>query len=372
MVKIVNLKDGAHIGDDDNAKSIAQALAAKTKSDKPTDIDIKDTDKLLQLLSSSEEIVVVGAGTQSIKTLSNLSQNPNITTIWSGHQQPNVLEGNDIKAIDKIILPEYAVGYGLKTFAPEKIIACDYGVPNSKTVETYLNDCKNAKNDGIIIPPAEKYLTVVLGGDAVDKAGNVREYSPTEAFDIGKMMGEQAIRDNYAVLATNGPRTGSHKNGEKTDAHNQDAPLDEVSQAFIAGLKQAGLPKAQQQFYDFRFGEKSALNALMGVVASNPKNFIYMPAESTSMISEAIENLPVGRTIIYDVNSASEEHAKQVNKVFNDGYAYRLDVANYQLQSPPKLAVQPPMRASEQAAEQVVSYLMQPKQEIAQTAQIAI
>jgi hypothetical protein len=29
MVKIVNLKDGAHVGDDDNAKSIAQALAAK-------------------------------------------------------------------------------------------------------------------------------------------------------------------------------------------------------------------------------------------------------------------------------------------------------------------------------------------------------
>ena len=369
MVKIVNLKDGAHIGDDNNAKSIAQALADKTNSAQPTDIDIKETDKLLGLLSSSEQIVVVGAGEQSIKTLSHLAQNPNITTIWSGHQQPNIFEGGDINAIDKIILPEYAVGYGLKTFAPDKIIACDYGVPNSKNVKNYLKDCQNAASDGIIIPPADKYLTVVLGGDAVDKAGNAREYSPTEAFDLGKMMGEQAIRDNYTVLATNGPRTGSHSN---SNAHHENEPLDEVSTAFIAGLKQAGLPKAQQEFYDFRFGKKTALNALIGVVATDPKNFLYVPAESTSMISEAIENLPVGRTIIYDVNSASEEHAKQVSKVFNDGYAYCLDVANYQLQSPKKLATQPPMRADEQAAEQVVSYLMQPKPKIAQTAQIAI
>jgi mitochondrial fission protein ELM1 len=357
-MKVGYIYNGLQIGDDDNARSIAASLG-KMNNVEPIPINLNNPTELYKL--NQDEVLVVGAGSHSLNFLKELSKFDNIKTVWSAHQQPAIIDGAAIRAIDNIVLPEYEVGDALKRLCPEKLIELPFGVPNSLTQKQITAEYQQ---NAAQFPKADKYVAVVLGGDAKDKQGSLKHYTEEEAYALGRISAQWAKDNNMVLLATNGPRTGAYdEQGNRDMQVHRDGVLDVVSQAFLRGTDEVGLPSSQMQFYDFQFDKPSMFKAILGAVQQNEGSFAVLPAESTSMLTEAVENLSPQKVVCYEANSMSEAHHKQVSNLFENGYVYKLDVNAYQLEQPSNLATQSPMRSADIAAIQIDSNLRQTKYE---------
>ena len=115
---------------------------------------------------------------------------------------------------------------------------------------------------------------------------------------------------HVAVMITNGPRTGKHdaQTGVlRTPDPHRSACIDPVSQAFLAVLE-AHFP-GQLFFYDFQFGQPSAYLPMMARTARAERALWFVPAESSSMVTESsylsTKGIPA---IVYTPRSANEMH----------------------------------------------------------------
>jgi mitochondrial fission protein ELM1 len=374
MVKVIALQDGVHLGDDDNALAIAFGCA---KGAPVEQINIHNPQRLAEFLIpyDKEDIILIGAGVQSLPLLQAVGSQqelPQVKTVWSGHQHPVQLDQRAIGILDNIVLPDYEIGHALKLLAQEKVISSGNSVPTTKTTDHIITAYESAVTQGTL-PQAQHYIAVVLGGDAVEKDGTVKSYSAEEAFAMGQMVGQQAVEHDYTVLATNGPRTGAYSDGVRhEDAHQAGAPLDSVSQAFLAGLQAAGLPEQQQAFYNFTYGEQSALDSLLGAVASHTGSHILIPADSTTMLSEAVQTLPTGRLLAYDTSAMNDAHRQQVEQLVTEGRAYRLDSERKNLIAPSQLADTPPIPNHEMVAQAVLASLENPQRITTQPVKVLV
>lgn len=317
MVTIITVIDGKHIGDDNNAKGTAAAL--KRKYPDATTMEwnsVENVDVLKGLAAAAEgPIYIIGAGEQSLEPLAAMHGVAGVVTSWSGHMQFDSLTDEIIRQIDSIHLPSYEVPHTMRLKHREKLCLTPHGVPHNVAQGTFTRAYEEKKQS---LPEAERYLAVVLGGDAPAAGGAPQYYSEEEAKLLGKEVAVQASEKRAVVIATNGPRTGKidpETGKERPNNHQVGAPLDPVSAAFQEGLKQARLAEDQYCFYDFKFGSPSAYNAIMGAVAATPGSTVYLPGESTSMLTEGVENLKPGTIMAYDTGAMNEAHRKQVKSL---------------------------------------------------------
>lgn len=162
-----------------------------------------------------------------------------------------------------------------------------------------------------------------------------KDNTAEEAKVLGKLLGAQVLRAGAFLLATNGPRTGQNdsRTGQKLLTHRTKDPetgallsykMDEVSQAFLEGLKEAGLQEGKHfVFSDFQFGIPSDFKPFLGAALSKEGSQVFLPGESTSMISEGYDNLPADTVTLVTNHDMNETHRKHVNAM--SGYAARLD-----------------------------------------------
>lgn len=179
------------------------------------------------------------------------------------------------------------------------------------------------------IPPASKYMVVVLGGDVQQKDGKSwKYYRKEEAENLGRYVVDKMREDSELfVLATNAPRTGKHDpdTGKETDAHQEGRPLDVVSQAFEDCIPEAY--KRRFKLYNFEFRkeqippEKKKVTLFKSLVAvvKNTKGRILLPGESTTMISQVEDEIPRGDILLYAHGAMQEVHFSHVRDEQENG-----------------------------------------------------
>lgn len=338
MVKIVALL-GKNGGDNANAMGIQAALAAQYEAAGIPVENILSEDEAAGGLSPDERYIFIAAGKDMLSELASY-KHPNVLNVWGGHEPTPALLLNAHK-LDVVQLPEYTLNPVYKAVLRSKLAPTLHGVPHSLTAKMIEEDFRSAteKSDpsGVHIPEAEKYALVALGGDA-----DGRIFSPEEAHALGKAAGTRAQKENFMLLGTSSPRTGGREN------HKPDMPLDAVSQAFLDGVRESGLPMDRTQFYPYYDDDKpSALPSLMGAVRAKPGSFALMPGDSATMITQGIDLLPIGATEIYETAAMGENHYNQVSHLLNKGLINKWQE--------PKLAQgQKPAPAAEMVADKVV------------------
>ena len=302
-------------GDNNNIRGIAtelkthiainEFLEVNAEAD-PQDLINNHPDAQFILLSSGKD------GYEKLIALKN--NNPNIKTYWSGHQFFDYLAEPNIKPLDAVILPEYAVNHQQK-FLLEK-----FGTKLIKTVAVPHNVRKedleaeyNKLSEQITDEPP--YIVVILSGDAQDPKGLIQHYTQNEAREFAKYIA--SIAGNKIVMVTNGPRTGRFDPQSIQPViindHKLETQIDSVSQAFIDQLSES---RTRFKFFDFKLGlPVSHYKALLYLIAKTQESYVYLPGESTSMISEALDNLDPSRIIVYETGSMNINHENHVKKL---------------------------------------------------------
>jgi mitochondrial fission protein ELM1 len=104
----------------------------------------------------------------------------------------------------------------------------------------------------------------------------------------------------------------AHGNGE----------LDSVT-AHFKEILETNLGKKRVKVFDFQFDQKTPYNSfdlVLGAVIAT-KGEIFVPGDSTSMISEAIDTMAPQRVIVYENSAMNEVHHSHIASEFKAGRA---------------------------------------------------
>lgn len=259
----------------------------------------------------------------------------NIITVHLNHQQmdshKNLFKSNENKTgADFIVLPTHVVDDKLRDLLKKsttKLIET-VGVCHNVQPDDLATDFKRIQKD---IPGSDnketKYLVVVLGGDTQNPDGTTWRYYPeAEAKKLAVYAAKIAREKGYILLITNGPRTGKFDptTGVERKSH-KDGILDPVSSVFLKSLSDAGLDKRTYKIFDFQFGKPSAWKGLLGSLTCHPGSVLLLGGESTSMVSEALSNVPKEIDVTIFANSSmSDIHHQYMKSEYEAGHVSTL------------------------------------------------
>lgn len=275
-------------------------------------------------INSSKLSVVITSGDYGINIINALPISANLITCHSSHQ----LTPNHEKIIDiaKIIaLPKHSINdeFRRKIENSKTQLIETVGVSHNLSREELEVEAAKIKD---LIPSNGKYIAVILGGDAPTPKGEMLYYTKDSAIKLGDFLSKKIKEEDLCLLILNGPRTGKHnpRTGEVNQEAHRNGNIDYVTKAFVEALESNGLKEGKSFIlFDFQFGQSSYYKPVLGTILLN-KGKILVPGESTSMISESIDNLPCAVTI-YLHEAMNEVHRAHVESEYNCGRANILD-----------------------------------------------
>lgn len=340
------LNDG-FLGDNQQVRAIQTQLIQKYPDAQFAtyqDSDTKAVAELSQNFNSNpnEQHIFILSGSHGFEFI---QKNPDVQSIieqkkpiviWFGHQNPgagvqSVKEYLNIVALPKYILADQPE---LTSYFKDNCVSMT-SVPNTLTKEALATaqETWNSTYPVEKIRPAENgYMGIFLGGDAPKPDGTYLYWDIKEAQEQGLAFGKKAIEENKSLLITNGPRTGKFdpqspdpKNPVVRGTHTESAPLDLVSAAFLAGLKESGIPETQYQFFDFKFGKpaKSAYKAMVAALRETPGSVAIYSGESISYAEIAYF---VPHTYVFRTQSMNEGHEKALQQFKTSSTIEELDL----------------------------------------------
>lgn len=290
--------------------------------------------------SGKEKRFFITSGAYGIEALRNLrGTQPNGIFVYVSHQilgnekpeTPNLK--NLVGVADIIILPNhvFAVGDPRARALREEVAKSRRttvieipGVLHTVHPEDIRKEFESHKQE---IPNASHLDMVMLGGDLQGPDGKWRYYSPLEAKALGAYMGEILKADKELfLLVANGPRTGrfNPETGEEAGFHEkgdmEKGHLDPVTEAFMMAIPEN--VRNRVKLYNFEKNTPSLFKALLGAVSAK-EGKAYMPGDSTSMISQATQNLKPGAVVIFDFNGLYDIHKAHMEEENKKG---RVDV----------------------------------------------
>lgn len=286
--------------------------------------------KIKERHTAAKTYIALGAGEEgyySLLTIKNIGNTlkENIYAHWSGHQVYNFITSPSTTLINSITMPSYAITEKTRTTLATFNVTLNEtpGLPHNVTERDLEKEYLELKTE---ITPADKYLLIVLAGDAPNPNNEMLYFTKKEARKLAAYVAKQAIKNNQFILVTDGPRTGKydHKTGKLTNRHKLAEPLNEVSEAFLTELSNS-LPNKnkQYQFFSFKFLEagkiQSAYKALLYVIKQTEGSVAYIPGESISMLAESIDNLPNSQIIAYENQAMNSNHDKYLEQIHQEG-----------------------------------------------------
>ena len=305
---IFYLVNESNVGDNNTAKAIARRLEKSlldiVEKVSVTEINTNDLDNIKSTYTINEDFIFIGSGAHNLVPLAKLSDTSAVT-IWTCHQ----LHSSAIEIINNITLvaiPEHEVTEEMEMNLGSTTLVKTVGVAHGRSKSDVLEAYNNSE-----IPNTSNYKLLVLGGDAPDKDGNIKCFSQDAAAAISKYV-DLAGSVDIVTLLTNCHRTGKHdpNSFECINRHTQDDEIDIVTRRALDSFSN----EQNLLFYDYKTGSNYYL-ALLGAVCQQEESLIFIPGESTSMISEVISLLPASRIYIYDTDSMNESHHLHINSI---------------------------------------------------------
>lgn len=324
MTKIIVLHNNKNIGDRNQSLGIADELQQLLIKQGEKEVTVEVTDNVIQFdnstlmetLARKEKLVLISAGDFGLATLPAYHHFPHVKTIWSGHhifEQFKTL--NDLP--DVISLPAHTQEEAKEVAAlsAKSIIFTD-GVAHNVTEQSIHGDMQKFQNAGRDLPDCSQSAVVILPGDAPDETGKLKAFTKSDAQALAEQIFAQTQQLGLnRLIVTNGPRTGKHLAPET--AH-RDNTVDGVTQAFCDKWQQ--LSGTQAELHDFQFHNlPSAYKPLLHSLQQNSESVIFVPGESTSMVTECIGTLPRSQVFICEVNCMSSTHHHHLETVKRQG-----------------------------------------------------
>jgi mitochondrial fission protein ELM1 len=325
-LEVISIYNEGRIGDQSQVKGIKESLSKKFGGNIDV-VEFKDTqlEEIRSYLKENNKYkVIIASGESGVKLYDSLkgSIDPkNTLATYSSHMP--------VKGYEKMLgtvklwaLPKHVVNAKFNILDKSdnlkgtKIVPV-IGVPHNVTQEElraeytkYKDHFKNVKGD---------FVVVILGGDAPDEDGKMRFYHNSEAMKLANVISTFANHKNLSVLVFNGPRTGLHDDNGKVDDNAHRTKLDHVTNKFQEIITQ-NVPSDRLFIYDFKHGEPSLYKAGLGFALEKHAE-VFVPGESTSMISEAVDNLSADEVIIVSNDAMNKTHEAHVRSVLDTGHA---------------------------------------------------
>lgn len=275
---------------------------------------------------SGNKGILVTAGNDGIAFLADLGQQPNMAMAHSSHQYTKD-HGKLRNVADIVALPKHAV-------SPETLEAIQS--PHTRVIQTAgvahnlsPADIQQAYHgQKANVPDAQKYLGIILGGDAETPDKKILCYTPEEAGQMAKYVASEIIKENPQphLLILNGPRTGKHdqRTGQVIETSHRNGHIDAVTASFIDTLKKQGLTEGKDfTLFDFQFGKPSAYPVVLGALHATTSP-VFVAGESTSMVSETADCLP-DLVTVYTHGAMNENHRNHCESEYAAGRVHVLE-----------------------------------------------
>jgi hypothetical protein len=335
MINIYIISNKNFIGDRNNLLGVANSTGEYFKKHNQSieiyEHETKDLEMVKNnIIRSKNKSIILSCASYGVDAISYLKADPKVASnsiaVHLSHQILNsdsvthtsLVQKNDYSGADLIILPSHILdNISIKQLTSDKTMLLQtIGISHN----TYLSDIEKAyEKDKNLLPNSNKYIGVILAGDAPDSTEKIYYYTPLEAAKFAMFVSKLAKNENYTILVSNELRTEKHdfNTGKEMDVHN-DSNIDLVTQKFIEVLE-AG--KVNYKLFDFQKGQPSYKELIFAAILKHPGSKILVPGESTSMISEALDLLPKGSIIIYKNSAMNEAHNRYAESEFENGRA---------------------------------------------------
>lgn len=328
MTNIFVISDKTYLGDRSNLLGIAEELKDSKPDSEIQEFSLEDLSKADSLIESERDrAIVISAGKYGIEAIGRLknSHNNKILAVHLFHQiikEENISHDTLIGKADIIALPSHALNPNFedKIKNSKTKLVKTIGVAHNSQKQDLIKAYEEYKEH---LPKSDKYLGIILPGDAPDSNGGMKYYIPQMAANLAKQVASMAKKGNFAILITNGPRTGKHnpENGGILVNH-QDGITDDVTLKFVEILESVG---SKYKLFDFQKGQKNHKNLIFGAILNHKGSTILAPGESTSMISECVDLMEPGSVIIYMNEAMNENHKKHVSSEFENNRAHIME-----------------------------------------------
>jgi len=315
-----------NIGEKNQVLGIARFLKQSLPGIAEKTVTLEDQKTLLSDIGqnfkegSENKGILVTAGNDGIALLAQLGPQPNMVLVHSSHQWTG--DHKKLKDVANIVaLPKHAVTPGnlesLQT--PYTTIVQTDGVSHNLSSADIQKAYDEQKG---ILPNAQKYLGIILGGDAETPDKKMLYYTPQEAKEMAGHIALKIKEGNSQphLLILNGPRTGKHDpiTGKVIETSHRDGNKDTVTTAFTETLKAQGLAERKDfTLLDFQFGKPSAYPVVLGALHAT-KSPVFIAGESTSMVSETADCLP-GSVTVYIHGAMNGNHRNHCESEYAAG-----------------------------------------------------
>ncbi|WP_375318631.1 hypothetical protein [Candidatus Tisiphia endosymbiont of Oplodontha viridula] len=334
------ISDKAFVGDRSQLLGVARESEKYFKG-KSVTLNVEEYDKSQletiknQISNNKNPTIIVSVGYYGIESISNLKSDPElakkIIAVHLSHQlldngtlshQQLVQEKHDnFFGADMIVLPSHALDkQSTQLTGANTILLTTNGVAHNMQISDIESEYNTYKS---VFSSSDKYLAVILAGD-VPENGTYHCYSNKEAEKLANYVSDLALKNNYFVLLSNGPRTGKYdcQNKKELSVHEKDSIIDAVTSSFQKVLQENKVPF---KLFDFKKGQPSMYRAILGAVLYNKHSLIIVPGESTSMVSETVDMLPAKSVTVYYNSTMNETHKRHIKNEFDKGRVSVID-----------------------------------------------
>ncbi len=315
---IYTLSNQNNAGDHNQALGVARAL--HERADKKVDfrdLDTKTTTSLqikeeIEKDLLHEKVIVIGAGEGGIDGIVDLPTNPNLIICLTSHmflkryKDPKLLE-----KVQLIALPTHTPPH-IKQQLETKLIET-MGVAHNHQPQD--PDKVYEKWGRQALPSCKAYLGVMLGGDAPAPGPeeSIKFFTPQDAMKLADYVAQNT--KDACILVLNGPRTGKYDlNQKEIPTVHRNGNSDPITKLFDQQLAMHGIKNIK--VFDFQHNTPknrewilpyNSFELVVGALRAT-NGIILIPGDSTSMISEAIDMLPLGKVIVYETHAMNEVH----------------------------------------------------------------
>ncbi|MEY3196995.1 MAG: hypothetical protein RLZZ59_363 [Pseudomonadota bacterium] len=335
MILIINPK---YAGETGQMKGVARYLKdnieRQNESIEIKEVESEDLDKVLNILSSykgNKKPLILGAGNTGIKVLKAIkSQFPSVLSIYLAHQLFNGYEtliktSSNTNGVNLMILPKHVItpSFAASINNSETKLLEVIGVAHNITRQDLVKEYEEYKSE---IPgiDTENYTVAILGGDAENPDGSWLYFTKEDALKLAKNIEKHLPQDGH-LFVLNGPRTGKHNidGSENKEAHRSEK-LDPITEAFVDYFRyHKGL-----KVFNFIYGKHGMYKAVLGKLTDVKDATLWVPGESTSMISETIDTLGGDKKVkilVYEHSAMSKVHKSHVK---SEHAVYRVRVVS--------------------------------------------